>query len=346
MRDIATGISDPGSQSCIIVAEVAQAHDGSLGMAHAYIDAVAAAGVDAVKFQTHIAEAESTPHEPWRVHFSEQDASRYEYWKRMEFTEEQWLGLKKHADDRDLIFLSSPFSVEAVEMLERIRMPAWKIASGQVDDEPMLEHIFSTGNPVIFSTGLSGLDEIEGLVERARSHGCPVALMQATTEYPCPPHKLGLSQILLMRQRFQCAVGLSDHSGEIYAGIAAAALGIDLLEVHVTFSKDMFGPDVAASITSGDLTRLVHGVRFAEQAVTPLDKNEAAAGLQDIRRIFAKSIVARRRLPAGTIIAEGDLAARKAGGGLQPALLDGLVGRKLGRDLEENEPLSEEDLEP
>src|SRR2546427_6005943 len=114
---------------CLVIAEVAQNHDGSLGAAHAYIDAVARAGADAVKFQTHIAAAESTAGEPWRVKFSRQDATRYDYWKRMEFTEEQWHGLKKHAEERGLLFLSSPFSVEAVELLERVGVPAWTAPS-------------------------------------------------------------------------------------------------------------------------------------------------------------------------------------------------------------------------
>src|ERR1700704_322832 len=116
---------------CIVVGEVAQAHDGSLGFAHAFIDAIAGAGADAVKFQTHIAAAESTPAEPWRVKFSPQDATRYDYWRRMEFSEEHWRGLKQHAEARGLVFLSSPFSGEAVELLERIGMVAWKVASGR-----------------------------------------------------------------------------------------------------------------------------------------------------------------------------------------------------------------------
>src|SRR5215813_7641486 len=112
---------------CLIIGEVAQAHDGSLGTAHAFIDAIANAGAHAVKFQTHIAAAESTSAEPWRVKFSRQDETRYDYWKRMEFTEAQWTGLKAHADERGLLFLSSPFSVEAVDLLARVGVAAWKI---------------------------------------------------------------------------------------------------------------------------------------------------------------------------------------------------------------------------
>src|SRR5438132_6125934 len=122
---------------CLIVGEIAQAHDGSLGVAHAFIDAIANAGADAVKFQTHIAAAESTPSEPWRVKFSTQDETRYDYWKRMEFTEPQWLGLKQHADERGLLFLSSPFSLEAVELLQRIGITSWKVASGELSNLPM-----------------------------------------------------------------------------------------------------------------------------------------------------------------------------------------------------------------
>ena len=145
----------PGAQGCLIIGEVAQAHDGSLGFAHAFIDAIANAGADAVKFQTHIAAAESTPAEPWRVKFSPQDQTRYDYWQRMEFSEAQWLGLKQHAEARGLLFLSSPFSVEAVELLSRVGVAAWKIASGEVSSRQMFERISATRLPVLLSTGMS-----------------------------------------------------------------------------------------------------------------------------------------------------------------------------------------------
>src|ERR1700722_1326674 len=146
---------------CVIIGEVAQAHDGSLGAAHAYIDAIAKTGANAVKFQTHIAAAESTPGEPWRVRFSYQDSSRYAYWKRMEFTEEQWLGLKRHADEKGLEFLSSPFSIEAAKMLQRVGVRAWKIASGEVSNRPLFDFIIDTRLPVMVSTGMSTIEETD-----------------------------------------------------------------------------------------------------------------------------------------------------------------------------------------
>ncbi|MCZ6674123.1 MAG: N-acetylneuraminate synthase family protein, partial [Verrucomicrobia bacterium] len=136
------GILDLNNQhGCIIIGEVAQGHDGSLGMAHAFIEAIARAGADAVKFQTHVAAAESTPAEPWRVKFSPQDATRYQYWERMEFTEEQWCGLKKHADEKGLLFLSSPFSLQAIDLLARAGVAAWKVASGEVSSLPLLHRM-------------------------------------------------------------------------------------------------------------------------------------------------------------------------------------------------------------
>src|ERR687890_906986 len=143
-----------GNGRCLIIGEVAQTHDGSLGLAHAFIDAIADAGADGVKFQTHIAAAESTPGEPWRVRFSRQDESRYDYWKRMEFTEEQWKGLKEHAEERGVLFLSSPFSVEAAEMLERLGIKAWKVASGEVSNPVLLDYLIDTGKPILISTGM------------------------------------------------------------------------------------------------------------------------------------------------------------------------------------------------
>src|SRR5581483_6447391 len=224
--------SEHSPKRCMIVAEVAQAHDGSLGMAHAFIDAVARAGVDAVKFQTHLAACESSPSEPWRVKFSFQDATRYDYWKRMEFTEPQWLGLKEHAEDKGLKFLSSAFSIEAVEMLKRVGVAAWKIASGEFNNTQLLDAMLETGLPILLSTGMSRLSEIETAVRRIRDRGSYVTVMQCTSEYPCGPEKVGLNMLQVFRRRFACGVGLSDHSGTIFPGLAAATIGIDALEVH------------------------------------------------------------------------------------------------------------------
>jgi N,N'-diacetyllegionaminate synthase len=330
---------------CLVIGEVAQAHDGSLGTAHAFIDAIAAAGVDAVKFQTHIAAAESTPGEPWRVRFSPQDATRYEYWKRMEFTEEQWSGLARHAEERGLLFLSSPFSTEAVHLLDRLGMKAWKVASGEVSNPVLFDALLATGKPVLLSTGMSPLAEIDEAVQRVRKPGLPVAVLQCTTAYPCPPEKLGLNLLAVFRERYGCAVGLSDHSGTIYPGLAAVSLGAEVLEVHVTLSREAFGPDVPASLTTGELRQLVDGVRFLERALAnPVDKDGMAAEMEPLRRMFTKSVVARADLAAGTVLAEEHLAVKKPGGGIPAARLPELIGRRLRRDLRRDQTLQKGDL--
>lgn len=329
-----------GGAPCLVVAEVAQAHDGSLGMAHAFIDAVADAGADAVKFQTHIAHAESTPAEPWRVAFSPQDASRYDYWKRMEFSEEQWCGLKRHAQERGLLFLSSPFSIEAFELLRRVGVPAWKIASGELINTPLLERIADTELPALLSSGMSTLAELDAAVQLLRGRGVPLAVLQCTSMYPTPPEHVGLNLLATLRERYRCAVGFSDHSGELVAGLAAAALGADLLEVHVTFNKQMFGPDVGASLTLDDLRRLVDGVRFLDRARgAPVDKDALAATLAPVRGIFLRSVVARVDLAAGTVLRPEHLIAKKPGTGIPAARLPELVGRRLVEPLRADEPL-------
>lgn len=333
------------TDKALIVAEVAQAHDGSLGLAHAFIDAVAAAGADAIKFQTHIAAAESTMHEPWRVKFSRQDVTRYDYWKRMEFSEEQWFGLKTHAQERNLKFLSSPFSIEAVELLTRVGVAAWKVASGEVNNEPMFVAMAAARLPMILSSGMSTIAELDAAVARVKAAGLPLTLLQCTSMYPTPPEKIGLNLIPFFRERYDCAVGLSDHSGTLYAGLAAAAIGIDALEVHVTLSREMFGPDVPASITTAELQKLVDGVRFIEKIrANPIDKNVIGESLAPMRDLFTKSVVARLDLAAGTVLQEAHLTMKKPGTGFPASRLEELIGRTLARPVHADQILQPSDL--
>jgi N-acetylneuraminate synthase len=343
-----TWLRDPARhRACTIVGEVAQAHDGSLGTAHAFIDAIARAGADAVKFQTHIAAAESTPAEPWRKRFSPQDDTRFDYWRRMEFTEEQWHGLKRHADEKGLLFLSSPFSMEAVELLRRVGVAGWKVASGEISNSPMLDLVGSTGQPVMLSTGMSGLAEVDKAVERVRRHKVPLAVLQCATIYPSPPEAVGLNVIPELRQRYSCAAGLSDHSGTIFPGLAAATLGIEMLEIHVAFSREMFGPDVVASVTTDELATLVRGIRFIEtMRNNPVNKEKVGDQVAGLRSIFMKSIVANSDLAAGTRLEQQHLALKKPGTGLAAEQMESVIGRRLLHAVARDAQIRLEDLEP
>ena len=331
---------------CIVVGEVAQTHDGSLGLAHAFIDAIADTGADAVKFQTHIARAESTPGEPWRTCFSLQDETRYAYWRRMQFSESQWAGLKAHADDRDLLFLSSPFSIEAVQLLAALDVAAWKIPSGEVGNLPLLDIVTRYGRPVLVSSGISDIAELDAAVARAKAADVPVAVMQCTSAYPCPPEKVGLNLVPFFRRRYGSFVGLSDHSGTPYPALAAAFLGADIVEVHVTFSRAMFGPDVIASVTMSELREMVNGIRFIEAMNQhPVDKDALGSELLPLRRLFTKSVVATTDLDAGTVLTVQHLTTKKPGTGIPPVGLPRLIGTRLRRDVRADELILDSDVE-
>jgi len=335
-----------GRSRCLIIGEVAQAHDGSLGAAHAFIDAIANAGADGVKFQTHIAAAESTPAEPWRVKFSYQDASRYEYWKRMEFTEAQWHGLKKHADERNLLFLSSPFSLEAAELLQRVGVAAWKIASGEISNIPMIEKMLASELPIILSSGMSPWSELDVAAKMVQDAGRDLTVLQCSSVYPTPPEKWGLNLLGELRERYKCKVGLSDHSGTVSAGLAAVALVADVIEVHVTLSREAFGPDVVASLTTAELRQLVEGTRQIRTALDhPVSKDHMAGELAAVRSLFTKSVAAVVDLPSGSILNETNLGLRKPGTGLPAERLSDLCGRKLRHALMAGTLITEEDLE-
>lgn len=336
----------PWNDRCWIIAEVAQAHDGSLGMAHAFIDAIAEAGADAVKFQTHIAAAESTVDEPWRVRFSPQDKRRYDYWRRMEFTLEGWQGLAKHAHERGLAFLSSPFSEAAIDLLDGVGVAAWKVASGEVANMPALDRMLRSDRPVILSSGMSDLSEIDRAVERVKTAGRPLAVLQCTSAYPCPPEKVGLNMLPVFAQRYDCVVGLSDHSATIYPSLAATTLGARVLEVHITLSREMFGPDVVASLTSAELRQMVEGVRFIEtMQAHPVDKDAMADDLQPLRDLFTKSLVASMDLPAGTRLEASHLACKKPGTGIAAERLPEAIGATLMRDVVADQQLQVTDFQ-
>lgn len=347
MNNIKIGSSAVGNgEPCFVIAEMGLGHDGSLGAAQAFIDSAAECGADAVKFQTHIAEEEGTGEERFRVNVFPQDKTRGNYWKRTAFTEEEWLYLKRRADEKDVIFLSSPFSEAAADLLTRIGMPAWKIASGETANLPLLEKLARTGLPVLLSTGMSKLGEIDRSVELLRESKAPFAVFQCTNRYPCPPEHLGLNMISEFKDRFGVPVGFSDHSGRPCSGIAAFLKGACAIEVHVTFSKRCFGPDVAASLTFEQLKCMIEDIRYLETALAAsFSKDGEADDLKETRSLFMKSIVAARDLETGRIIELEDMAFKKPGTGMPAGAFKNVVGKKLKRALKKDEMLSLDDIE-
>ena len=334
-----------GGGPAYLIAEVAQAHDGSLGLAHRFIDAAKEAGADAVKFQTHFADEESTLDESFRVKFSNQDETRFAYWKRMEFADEQWFGLASHAREIGIGFLSSAFSHRAVELLERLDMPAWKIASGEVASDALLDRMVATGKPVLMSTGMSGYGEIETTLGRLRKAGAPVAVLQCTSRYPTSLEEVGLNVIGELRERFACPAGLSDHSGVVFPALLAMAKGADIIEAHITLSRRMFGPDVSSSLTVEEFAH-VREARDAFQTMEahPIDKDAMALALADMRQLFQKSVAVVRPLAEGTLLTRDMLTAKKPAKGIPVSEIDALVGKRLKRSAAPDRILYWEDI--
>jgi N-acetylneuraminate synthase len=328
-----------------LIAEIAQAHDGSLGILHSYIDAVSKTGVQAIKFQMHIAEAESSIHEPFRVQFSKEDATRFDYWKRMEFTLEQWQEIKAHCDVVGLDFICSPFCNLAVDWLEAIGVKAYKVGSGEVNNFLLLERIAQTGKPVIISSGMSNFEELDQTVAFLKSKNTEISILQCTTAYPTKPEQYGFSVMEELKTRYQVPVGFSDHSAKVSTGIAAVALGAEILEFHVVFHRSMFGPDAIASLTLEETQALVEAVNDIHLAQnSPVDKN-SNDDFKALKSIFEKSLAINKNLPAGHTLTFADLESKKPKGfGISAADFQQVIGRKLKADKTQWDFLNEEDL--
>ena len=328
-----------------IIAEIGQAHEGSLGILHSYIDAVATTGVHAIKFQLHIAEAESSSFEPFRVKFSYEDKTRYDYWKRMEFTLEQWKEIKTHCDEVGLDFICSPFSNLAVDWLEEIGVKCYKIGSGEVNNLLLLEKIAKTKKPVIISSGMSSFSELDKTVSFLKERNVDFSILQCTTSYPTQPEQFGFNVIQELKEKYQVSVGFSDHSAKIATNIAAVALGAEILEFHVVFDRQLFGPDTKSSLTIYEVSQLVEDVNATYKAIqNPINKNNNEQ-FSELKSIFEKSLAINKDLPKGHIITFDDLEAKKPKGyGIDALKFQDIIGMKVQHDMKKWDFINENDL--
>src|SRR5215467_10318261 len=281
-------------------------HDGSLGTAIRLAEVAAECGADAVKFQLHDAEAETTRDAPSPPYFTRE--SRWEYFRRTAFDDDQWATLKRACDEAGIEFLCSVFSVEAVERLERVGVARYKIGSGEVTNLELVRRVAATGKPVLLTSGMSSWQELDAAVA---APGDDVTVLQCTSEYPTPPEHVGLNVLAQLRKRYGKPVGLSDHSLGNYAAFAAVALGAVVVEKHFTLSKDAYGPDAALALEPDELEELVEGVREIETMLAnPVDKDDLDR-FAEMKRVFEKSVVTVADIPAGATIERGMIAAKK-----------------------------------
>lgn len=307
----------------ILIAEIAQGHDGSVGFAKSFVKLAKDVGADYVKFQTHMAEFETSEYDDWRVKFSDQDASRYSYWKRMEFSEEEWFSLRHYCNQLNIGFISSPFSVEAVNLLNRLEVPFFKIASGEVSNVPMLEEIKRSKKDVIISTGLSTDEQLDELVSFFGPK--KVTLLHCVSEYPVPAEHAFLNKIDYLKETYpHCRIGLSDHSGEVYPSLLAIDKGIDVLELHITFDKRLFGPDTSSSLTAEQFSIVKNGVTYINRmkSVSESELAAFAANKKKMSSLFGHSAFASRDIFVGETINTSDIRMKKPGIGLPYSFFD------------------------
>src|SRR5438876_6210624 len=265
--------------SVYVIAEAGMNHDGSLGNAIRMVEVAADVGADAVKFQLHDAAAESTRDAPSPPYF--QHESRWEYFQRTAFTDDQWRTLREACDRAGIDFVCAPFSLEALERLERIGVARYKIGSGEVTNLELIRGAAATGKPVLVSSGMSTWDELDAAVEAA---GERASVLQCTSAYPTPPDRVGLNLLAEMRARYDKPVGFSDHSLGPYAAFAAVALGAEIVEKHFTLSKEMYGPDASLALEPYELDELVDGIReISEILAAPVDKDAEAHALAEMK---------------------------------------------------------------
>ncbi|MBA2504584.1 MAG: N-acetylneuraminate synthase family protein [Thermoleophilaceae bacterium] len=333
-REIAAG-GDP-----YVIAEAGVNHNGDLAIALALIEAAAEAGADAVKFQTFSAEAIATDAAAAADYAG--GGTQRALLRGLELPPGAWPQLRDAAEAAGLAFLSTPFDSSAVATLTELGVPALKISSGDLTNTPLLREAAATGVPVILSTGMSTLEE----VERALADLGPaeVVLLHCLSAYPAPMQELNLAAIPLLAERFGRPVGFSDHTEGRAACVAAIALGACCIEKHLTLDRTAEGPDHAASMEPDLFALLVRDVHEAHAAIGRAEKARQPSE-ENTAQVARRSLVAARELEAGTVLTAEDLAAQRPAGGIEPTAIDEVAGRTLIRALGAGEQLAAEDLE-
>lgn len=327
----------------LLIAEVGSVHDGSFGNAKKLIDLAAQCGADAVKFQTHISDAETLPNAASPSYFK--DESRAEYFRRTEFSKSMWRELAEHAQDIGICFLSSPFSLEAVDLLEDIEMLAYKIPSGEVTNLPLIQKIAQVQKPVLLSSGMSNWGELDQAV--ATLSDVPwLSIMQCTSAYPCSAKMVGLNIIDEIHDRYPNVVlGFSDHTLGPAAAIAAAGRGALVIEKHLTFSRHMYGSDAKHSMEPQEFAQLSRWLEEVWSMMdSPVDKNVFRDDILEMKKIFEKSIVLKKEISKGMQLVFEDLSFKKPGDGIAARHYEQVLGRITTRNLKTNHKLTWDDL--
>jgi len=327
-------------EPCFIIAEAGVNHNGNINLAKKLIEVSKDAGVDAVKFQTFKAESvvvKNAKKAEYQKETTDARESQYDMIKKLELTEEDFKELADYAKEKDILFLSSPFDKESVDLLDGVNVPVFKIASGEITNFPLLKHIAEKGKPIILSTGMATLGEIEDALRVIREVGVDdVVLLHCVTSYPAKMEDVNLMVLGTLKYAFKLPVGFSDHTHGITVPIAAVSLGAVVIEKHFTLDKNLPGPDHKASLEPDELKEMVMAIRYVEKALgdgikLPTKEEE------EIKKVARRSVVAKVDIPEGAIITEDMLDVKRPGTGIAPKYFDLVVGRKAKENIKKDE---------
>lgn len=328
------------SNNCFIIAEAGVNHNGSVELAKELVNAAKEAGADAVKFQTFKTKnlvTKDARKAEYQIKNSGEE-SQYEMIKKLELSPDEFWEIAKYAEDKGIIFLSSPFDAESVDLLDKIDIPAFKIASGEITNFPLLKCIAKKQKPVILSTGMSTIGEVEEALNLIEKYNDDIILMHCLTNYPAKKEDANLNVIKTLEYTFKRPVGFSDHTSGIEMSVAAVALGSCVIEKHFTIDKNLPGPDHKASLEPHELSEMVKAIRNIEKGLGNGIKKPTDDEIK-IKKLVRKSIVAKEDILKGSILTEEMLEIKRPGTGIEPKYLDELVGKELIEDIKKDDLL-------
>jgi len=345
--DFAGRLVGPG-HPCFVIAEAGVNHNGDPELARRLVDVAAEAGADAVKFQTFHAKRLVSPTAPkaaYQRQTTDASESQLEMLRRLELSPAAHRELRDYCRAKGVLFLSTPFDEESADLLDELGVPVFKIGSGEITNHPFLEYVARKGRPIILSTGMSYLGEVDEAYWAIRRAGCgDVVLLHCVTDYPAAPASANLRAMQTLAAAFPAPVGYSDHTPGLEVALAAVALGACVLEKHFTLDRSLPGPDHRASLEPHELKSLVAGIRTVELALGDGIKRPAPAEMGN-REVARRSLVAAQAIAPGTVITREMLTAKRPATGIPPTLVDLVVGRTARRPLAAGQFLAWSDLE-
>lgn len=328
---------------CFIIAEAGVNHNGDTALAKRLIDVAQEAGADAVKFQTFKAEelvTKGAEKAEYQKNSTSSEESQFDMTKKLELPPEGFRELSIYTKEKGILFLSTPDDRESADLLDELSVPAFKVGSGEITNFPLLKHIARKGKPIILSTGMATLEEVENALGVIREEGTgDIVLLHCVTNYPAKIEDMNLRAMETLRDAFKLPVGLSDHTLGITIPVAAVALEACVIEKHLTLDKNLPGPDHRASLEPDELRHMIEAIRDTEKAMGNGIKRPTKAE-EAIRKLVRRSLVARVNIPQDTVITEEMLAIKRPANGLEPKYIEEVIGKKTKRNLEKDTPIT------